>query len=447
MAAANRCKDHPSYGGSRKPTSDCDTCLKIWEEQEAKRASSPTGSAYKSSPFDLHDGSEEMLLQLRKEGCSQAQCAEALQEEFGEDGFTKSAVNRRLRKLAMSGTIDLGKLKAFIKKSSGTSTKRGEGVSVIEVANKFNVSPNEAKKAIEQLQEGKTLLEVTPDGEKVLLSAAIPSTNEPFVIDWRKYKEEIVPVGCVADTHLASKYERLDALNNFYDRCKSEGVELVYHGGNNMEGESKFNRFELACPAGFDEQVDYFITNYPQRKGIQTHFITGDDHEGWYVQREHINVGEITELKAHEAGRRDLVYLGHIEKDIEFKQEHGSAIFRVIHAGGGSAYAWSYTSQKYVEMLQGGEKPKFVLVGHFHKYDWSYPREVHVLQPGSFKDQDTWMRKKRLQSIVGGCIVWLRQNELGIFTSVKVEFFPYYDKRFYMFKWRADQKETQNPEK
>jgi hypothetical protein len=124
-----------------------------------------------------------------------------------------------------------------------------------------------------------------------------------------------------------------------------------------------------------------------------------------------------------------------MERDIEFVQPKGSSILRVIHAGGGSSYATSYTSQKYVESLQGGEKPAIVLVGHFHKFDWCNPREVHVIQMGCTEDQTPFMRKRRLQAHVGGGILWLTQNELGIFTSVKVQWFGYYDRKFYEYRW------------
>lgn len=134
-------------------------------------------------------------------------------------------------------------------------------------------------------------------------------------------------------------------------------------------------------------------------------------------------------------GRDDLIDLGYMERDIEFKTNKGSSIVRVIHAGGGSAYATSYTSQKYVESLQGGEKPHIVLVGHYHKFNYAYARGVHVIQGGTTEDQTPFMRKKNIPAHLGGTILWLRQNERGIFTSVKVEWIPFFDKKFYSYKW------------
>jgi hypothetical protein len=45
------------------------------------------------------------------------------------------------------------------------------------------------------------------------------------------------------------------------------------------------------------------------------------------------------------------------------------------------------------------------------------------------------MRKRRIQAMVGGVVMWVKQNDIGIFTSVKVEFLPFYDKKFYSYRW------------
>lgn len=321
------------------------------------------------------------------------------------------------------GVVDLGALKGLIKKSR---------LSVVEVADYFDVAPQTAHDAIMELKKGNTILDIVND--TVSLGKDIRTIDEPYVIDMRKHKEQEFCVGFTADNHLGSKYERLDVLNNLFDRFADSGVTDVYQGGNIIDGEARFNKFDIYVH-GVEDQVSNLVRKWPSRKGITTHFITGDDHEGWYVQREHINIGQKMEDEAERAGRTDMKHLGYMERDIEFIQPNGSSVVRVIHAGGGSSYATSYTSQKYVESLQGGEKPAIVLVGHFHKLDYAYPREVHVIQMGCTEDQTPFMRKKRLQAHVGGGILWLKQNDIGIFTSVKVEFFAFYDRKFYEYKW------------
>jgi len=104
----------------------------------------------------------------------------------------------------------------------------------------------------------------------------------------------------------------------------------------------------------------------------------------------------------------------------------------VVHPGGGSAYAISYTDQKRTESYQGGEKPQIEIVGHYHKFNQGYPREVHTIQCGCTCDQTLFMRKKRLQAHVGFVEVKIKQEkDTGIVKRVSVEWFPYFDRGFY----------------
>lgn len=300
------------------------------------------------------------------------------------------------------------------------------------LCNLFNVCPATMEEYINSIQAQHKIVD-NIDGKLSLGSSLQPETS-PLAIDIHKHNDKEVIIGGIADTHLCSRYERLDVLNALYDRFVDAGVETVYHGGNWIDGECRFNQHDLLVH-GLGGQVDYFIQKYPQRKGITNYILSGDDHCGWYVQREHINIGQYMQDCAERAGRTDLIDAGYMERDFELQRGSGSSILRLIHAGGGSAYATSYTSQKYVESLQGGEKPQIVLVGHYHKFEYGYPREVHVIQLGTTCDQTPFMRKKKLQAMVGGCIIRYRQNDIGIITSLAVEWIPFYDKKFYEYKW------------
>ena len=330
---------------------------------------------------------------------------------------------RQLRQEKHGGSVNQKELMKLLKNKQ---------VSLDELADHFSVPPKEIERAIKELRKQNIL--VDSFGESFQLAKAIAPVEEHHVIDFKKHKEKEFCFGAIADTHLGSKYERLDVLNCLYDRFQSYGVETVFLGGNMIEGEARFNKYDIYV-MGVEDQVRNFVEKFPQRKGIKTKFVTGDDHEGWYVQREHIDIGKVIIDRAKEFGRDDLEYLGHMERDIEFKQKGGCSTLRVIHAGGGSSYAISYTSQKYVETLQGGEKPSIVIAGHFHKLSHEYPREVHVIQPGCTQDQTPFMRKRRIQAMVGGVVMWVKQNDIGIFTSVKTEFLPFYDKKFYQYHW------------
>lgn len=275
-------------------------------------------------------------------------------------------------------------------------------------------------------QEKYNLLEA--DGYVYLETSA--QTGGFKKIDMTKFHNKIYRIGAVSDNHLNSKFERLDVLNAIYDVYEKEGITDVYNAGNWIEGDARFNRYEVKN-SGASKQVDYFVNVYPKRKNLTTHFIAGDDHEGWYWQREGLNIGEYAEMKALKAGREDLKYLGYVEADIEFQAKKGSAKMRVMHPGGGSAYAVSYSPQKMIESFQGGEKPNILLLGHYHKADYFCYRDVHCCQLGTTQDQSTFMRKKKLQAHVGGWILEFQQSEDGSINRFKVEWLSFFNNEFY----------------
>jgi len=306
------------------------------------------------------------------------------------------------------------------------------GKYTIERLNKVSGVAIEAiKDFLDELVAEKYNLHCNKNNEYTLLDQIERGSKQVLNIEY--WKGERIKLGLIADTHLCSKYERLEALNCIYDIFADENIEIVYHGGNYIDGENIYNKYEIHT-AGVTPQVEYFIKNYPQREGIITKFIVGDDHEGWYIARERLNIGEYTQMKAEQSGRKDLEYIGYIEADIYFEGINGGSWMRVMHGGGGSAYALSYTPQKIVESLQGGEKPRILLLGHYHKLDWCFPREVHCIQMGCFQEQTPWMRKRKMQAHVGGEILELILAPDGTINRVRLEYITFFDKGFYIGK-------------
>lgn len=244
--------------------------------------------------------------------------------------------------------------------------------------------------------------------------------------------------GLVSDTHLGSKYARLDVLNDLYDIFAGEGITRVYHAGNWIEGVAHFNKFDLLPEAhGLEPQVDLFIRDYPQRPGITTYYIDGDDHEGWFSQREGVEVGRFAEMKAQKTGREDLKYLSYMEAFITLRHARTDAINHMLiqHPGGGSSYSESYVIQKIIESFQGGEKPGVLVCGHYHKMSYNLVRAVHAVQPGCTKDQDIFGRKKRLHYTIGGMVVRMKMDENGAIARFLPEFLQYFHRGYYRDQW------------
>lgn len=244
--------------------------------------------------------------------------------------------------------------------------------------------------------------------------------------------------GWLGDTHLCSKYQRLDVLRDLYRRFADADIDRIFHAGNWIDGEARFNKFDLLVH-GMDAQVRYLRDEYPVAPhGLITYSIAGDDHEGWYCQREGVDIGKYAENELRAGGRTDWVNLGYMEAFIPL--EHAgtgkTAQLHLVHPGGGSAYATSYTVQKLVESYSGGSKPAVLLAGHYHKLEYLCTRNVHCLQTGCTQDQTPFARKKRLQYAIGGGVCDLEQDgESGAIVGCTVTVWHYFDEGFYNHRW------------
>jgi len=352
-------------------------------------------------------------------------------------GLTKETMRKRCRKLGLNNiriTNQINKIYNENKKDNLLKVLLKNGThSVEELSNKTGLLPIKVREKIEELKLGK--YNVVHKNHKYELSNQVAIGNEKQ-LNIENWKGDKVRFGFVADTHLGSKFERMDALNALYNIFADEGIDTVYHGGNIIDGEHRFNKYEIHT-YGISPQVEYCVNAYPKREGVTTYFVTGDDHEGWYIQRERVNIGRYIEMEAKQSGRDDLIYIGHLEADINLcgdEPDKGESWMRVMHGGGGTSYALSYTPQKIVESYQGGEKPNILLLGHYHKIDYCFPREVHVIQMGCTQDQTIFMRKRKIQAHIGGGILKVRRAPDGTINRVNVEFITFFDKGFYVGK-------------
>lgn len=359
-------------------------------------------------------------------------CGSENVKDSGGYAYNKNGNKKRYRCLNPECKVKRFTLKDGVEVSEGKFDKlirllKVGLCSIEELSNKTGLLPAEIREKIKELENEKYNINYIDN--KIELAKSIEIGNKQKLnIDY--WKGDRLKIGFCSDNQLCSKFERLDVLNLIYDIFADEGIELVYHGGNLIDGECRFNKYEIHT-SGMTPQVEYCINNYPERKGIITKFITADDHEGWYVQRERINIGEYIQLKAEQLGRNDLEYIGHVEADIPFEGIKGESWMRIMHPGGGTAYALSYTPQKIVESFQGGDKPKILLLGHYHKLDYCFPREVHCIQIGCTCDQTIWMRKKHIQAHVGGGILEIILAPDGTINRVRVEFITFFNKSFY----------------
>lgn len=302
-------------------------------------------------------------------------------------------------------------------------------VSIAELSSRFDRGEKQIKSALEHLRASG--FHISVKGAEATILHDLPVGGDvrinPMLYKGREYR-----FGIVTDNHLASKYSRLDVLNAAYDAFEEEGIKDVFHGGNMIDGRCRFNQFDLlpGCES-MEGQIAYAGKHYPRKKGITTHFIVGDDHEGWWAQREGVDVGRLMQSRFEDGGRDDLKYIGYLEADIKISAPKGKTWIKVIHPGGGSTYAISYVSQKLVESFQGGEKPAILIIAHHHKFDFCMPREVFCIQAGCTEDQTPFMRKNKIQAHVGFTICRATLAPGGHVSALSVDFRRFFDRGFY----------------
>lgn len=259
------------------------------------------------------------------------------------------------------------------------------------------------------------------------------ATDRGLRHEYRSRQDGSYIFGFTSDNHLGSKYARQDCLGWLFERFAEVGVDRVLNAGNWIDGEANFNKHDLVVH-GMHQQCVHLAQRWPSIPGVVTYAVAGDDHEGWYSQREGVDIGRYAEQCFRDEGRDDWVDLGYMEADIALIHARTgvSTRLRVAHPGGGSAYAHSYAPQKYMESLSSGEKPAVVLLGHWHKLSVNNIRGSWVIQTGCTQDQTPFGRKKRLDFHVGGGICRLQQDpETGAIVSCTVEMLQFFNREYY----------------
>lgn len=229
---------------------------------------------------------------------------------------------------------------------------------------------------------------------------------------------EVIRIAIMGDTQIGSKYTQLTHLHNFYDICAKEGIKDVYHTGDLTEGLKmrtghEYEVYEMSA----DEMRDDVVENYPKRDGITTHFITGN-HDASIYKHIGYDIGKAVAML-----RPDMDYLG---RDCAVVNLTPNCKLEMRHPWNGSAYAISYKIQKMIEAMEADSKPNILAVGHYHKAEWLFYRNVHALQTGCFQSQTPFTRGNNISVWMGGFIVTIRVDKDGYIQGFAPEFIPYY---------------------
>lgn len=259
------------------------------------------------------------------------------------------------------------KIKILINKKKGLK----------EICEELNLKDYEIIGLIELMKQDGELIDYI-NGEIIKLKKPIQN-GDVYEIP---YNLEHLRLLLISDTHLCSKYDRLDILRYLYAKAEDEGVKHILHSGDFTDGRS--NRPEQVYELkehSFQGQVDYCVDKYPKFSG-KTYAIQGNHDNWWYKS----NGSEI--LKPISKAREDIVYLGSDVADLKI----GKLKIRLFHGQGGIAYAKSYKIQKYLDTIPINEKPDILQTGHIHQAFYYKQDNTHCFQTSCLEDQTPYCR-------------------------------------------------------
>lgn len=260
--------------------------------------------------------------------------------------------------------------------------------------------------------------EIKKNKSDVVSKRVVVQNQEPKHHNSKWDGTTVIRFGLMGDTQFGSKYAQISYLHEYYDLCVREGITEVYHTGDITDGLKmrvghEYELYEVSA----DEMRDDVVKNYPKRDSITTHFITGN-HDASIYKHVGYDIGQ-----AIANARPDLKYLG---RDCATINLTPNCALELRHPWDGTAYALSYKMQKMIEAMEGDSKPNILAVGHYHKAEYLFYRNVHAIQTGCFQGQTPFTRGKGISVHLGGWIVTVRVDQDGTIQGIAPEFIPFY---------------------
>lgn len=252
----------------------------------------------------------------------------------------------------------------------------------------------------------------------------LQNNNMPFIADpmhlpqAEVIKHEIKgnswKVAVFSDLHIGSDVFRPVELQTAVKYALDSGVDTFLLPGDIIDGTNVYRgqQYEQDI-TGVDSQIERFAEVFP--KVPKAYFIVGN-HEYSAFKSVGKNVGhDISAI------RKEFQYIGCMEGRVTIND----VIFELFHPTGGGSYALSYKLQKRIESYIPGNKPRFLLMGHYHQSMCMTVRNVTGYHCGSFQGPNTFSKALSLANVTGGWILEI-MSENGEVNSVKSEFVQFY---------------------
>jgi len=231
------------------------------------------------------------------------------------------------------------------------------------------------------------------------------------------YGSSSIKIGVVSDLHCGSAFFNYEAFENSIKTFTKEKVEAIYIPGDIIEGMSNRDGhiYELE-KIGTTNQINHACELLKQYK--QPIFFTTGNHDEWAKNKANqgVLVGPTVENKV-----KGATFLGEYTARVNLSP---TVEMRLTHEGA-SAYALSYSLQKRINALSGGDKPAIILNGHLHKAIALFYRNIYAYECATMQNQTPFMQMKGSPAMVGYYVLNIQHNKKGV-NEIDTKFYPYY---------------------
>jgi predicted phosphodiesterase len=309
----------------------------------------------------------------------------------------ENTTNKEYEKMAKDQEKVIAALKAELKDYKGS-----EQYKLIQELENKKLNPVEIRAVLKGIEQG-----------------------NPYVQNNYTIGKNHVKFGVLGDTHIGSKEYDAGLMNHAAKQFTKEGVDFVIHTGDIVDGiyySHRPSQIYESSVLGGDAQIELAAKELKKIKE-PLYFITGNHEYNTFIRNAGIEIGYHLERQLRELGKTNSYFLGNAEGDIKLKS---GSVVRALHPDGGTAYAISYKSQKIIESLEGGQKPNVMLIGHFHKAEYIFYRNVHTFQTATLEGQTKFMKGKGIPAMKGFWIIDLYTKQGGQVDKIVPQFYPSY---------------------
>ena len=214
----------------------------------------------------------------------------------------------------------------------------------------------------------------------------LPESGNVYLISDKDKKHRSMNFGIMSDIHFASVFHLPKTFEESMKRTVDEGITKVYVCGDIVDGVNIYRgHLENLVTPSLEGQTDIAAEAFSKFPEIEFWGIAGN-HDYSFTKQ----VGA-KPLAIIEAKTDNFKNLGDLRADVIY---HGITI-RLLHGGGGRAYATSYPAQTYLrDLFRGSEReeiknmPHVIGLGHYHTLLAMKDHGIYIVQPGSFQDGD-----------------------------------------------------------